>query len=47
MFAWLKARREKPPAHRDVFGEFSVQLLFLIAEKLAAKQRGTRLRASR
>jgi hypothetical protein len=47
MMAFLKALRRGPATHREVFAEFAVQLVFLIAAQLAARRPGARLRVVR
>jgi hypothetical protein len=47
MIQFFRSLRRKPGGHRDVFAEFSVKLVFLLAERMAAQRRGARLRVVR
>ena len=47
MLEFFRSLRRKPGEHRDVFAEFSVKLVFLLAERMAAQRRGARLRVVR
>jgi hypothetical protein len=47
MVAFLRSLRRGAGDHRDVFAEFSVKLVFLLAERMVAARRGARLRVVR
>jgi hypothetical protein len=47
MLEFFRSLRRRPKAHREVFAEFAVQLLFLIAERMAARKGPARLRVVR
>jgi hypothetical protein len=47
MIEFVKSLRRRPGEHRDVFAEFAVQLVFIIAEQIAAKRGNARLRVVR
>jgi hypothetical protein len=47
MMAFLRSLRRGPGGHRDVFAEFAVKLLFLIAEHMAERRGKARLRVVR
>jgi hypothetical protein len=44
---FFKSLRRGPDDHREVFAEFAVQLVFLVAEHRAARKRQARLRVVR
>jgi hypothetical protein len=44
MVRLLKSLRRRPGEHREVFAEFAVQLVFLVAEHMAARKSNARLR---
>ena len=47
MIEFFRSLRRRPGDHRDVFAEFSVKLVFLLAERIAAQRRSARLRVVR
>ena len=47
MVQFLRSLRRVPGDHRDVFAEFAVQMVFMIAEQIAAKKGRARLRVVR
>jgi len=47
MLQFLRSLRRGPGGHRDVFAEFAVKLLFLIAAEMAARKQQARLRVVR
>ena len=47
MTEFLKSLRRRPGDHRDVFAEFAVLMVFIVAEHLAATRDRPRLRVVR
>jgi len=47
MVEFLRSLRRGPGDHREVFAEFGVQVVFLVAEQLAARRGQARLRVVR
>jgi hypothetical protein len=47
MLQLLKSLRRRPGDHRDVFAEFAVLMVFIVAEHLAATRDRPRLRVVR
>ena len=47
MFRFLKSLRRGPDDHREVFAEFAVLLVFVVADHMAAKRQRPRLRVVR
>ena len=47
MLQMLKSLRRRPGDHRDVFAEFAVLMVFIVAEHLAATRDRPRLRVVR
>lgn len=47
MIEFYRSLRRGPDDHRDVFAEFAVQLVFIVAEQIAAKKGRARLRVVR
>ena len=47
MTGFFKSLRRRPGDHRDVFAEFAVLMVFIVAEHLAATRDRPRLRVVR
>jgi hypothetical protein len=47
MFEFLRSLRQGAADHREVFAEFAVVLVFIVAEQLAARRGRARLRVVR
>jgi hypothetical protein len=47
MIDFFKSLRRGPGDHRDVFAEFAVKLLFLVAAEISARKQQARLRVVR
>ena len=47
MTEFLKSLRRRPGEHRDVFAEFAVLMVFVVAEHMAATRDRPRLRVVR